>query len=96
MFKNNQITGEQTNTAAFEEISNVIKAAPDILFARDPIQHLYPYLLPACIPTDKSSIQEVRKELRKVDYTYRLLREAPHVMNFLINNIIVEEKSKNV
>ena len=72
-----------------ENITTILKAAPDVLNVRDTVHHMYPFLLAAWSPTpDSCSYFDFTRNIRKLQCIYMLLREEPHVMSFLINNIM--------
>ena len=79
----------------------IIAAAPNALCVRDPIYHMYPFLLAACCPpwryTDSDysidddnyfEMDEPKSENKsQLECIYMLLHEAPHVMTFLLRNL---------
>lgn len=75
-----------------ENITTILKAAPDVLSVRDPVYHMYPFLLAACSPIScpycPYDLTKKDVDFGKLQCTYMLLREEPHVMSFLINNIM--------
>ena len=78
------------------ECEDIVNAAPQALSIRDPIYHMYPFLLAAF---EKSSIIncrarsnfQKRNQLQQLECVYMLLREAPFVIQYLLPNLIHDE-----
>ena len=78
------------------ECEDIVNASPQALSIRDPIYHMYPFLLAAC---EKSSIINCRarsnfqkhNQLQQLECVYLLLREAPFVIQYLLPNLIHQE-----
>ena len=74
------------------EIKTILDAAPDTLSIRDQMYHLYPFLLAACAPSYRIPekyifYSEAERQLNDLNGIYMLLREAPFVMCFLVNDM---------
>ena len=83
-----------------DHITCIMSAVPEALCVRDPIYHMYPFLLAGFYPTwtrkDRvydhfnkmhiNSIDTKEENMSRFECVYILLREAPNVMIFLLRN----------